>query len=188
MSEPVAGAGDIEDLFALFRIEPRFTINSADLADRYRQLAALFHPDRFVNESDSERAQAQANAVRINDAYAVLRSPRLRARHLLELTGRPFDERLALSTPFLAEQMELRERLEGADGHPDSWSVVEELRNVVEAGLAGLIQRLSELLDPVEPPHGLTDEMAREVNQRILEMQFYERLDEEISQFEERLD
>ena len=51
---------------------------------------------------------------RVNEAYRTLRDPLARAVHLLELQGVDpgFEDNTAMPAAFLAEQMELRERLD----------------------------------------------------------------------------
>ncbi len=188
MSDPIARRVDGSDLFALFGLERRFALDANDLASRYRQLAALFHPDRFVEADQANRAEAQANAVRVNDAYATLRTPRSRARHLLELSGHPLDERQPLALPFLAEQMELRELLAEAEEHADPYAAIEQIHQQIDAGLARRQQQLASLLDREGGLNGEDQAAVREVNALILEMQFYERLGEEVGRLEDRLD
>ena len=103
--------------FELFDLPPAFELDAEQLQPRYRELQRQFHPDRFAaGPADVQRA-AVARAADINTAFAVLKDPVQRARHLLALAGHPLDSEAATvsDTDFLMAQMELREQLDEAD-------------------------------------------------------------------------
>ncbi|MFZ5465820.1 MAG: Fe-S protein assembly co-chaperone HscB [Pseudomonadota bacterium] len=101
--------------FELLGFRPALDIDEASLAERFEQLRAQFHPDRFSLGSALERRLAVQRAADINDAHATLADPVARASHLLELLGAPVDEAETMQDPaFLMQQMELREALDEA--------------------------------------------------------------------------
>jgi molecular chaperone HscB len=97
------------NFFALFGLELRFTLPIGQLDAAYRTLARRVHPDRFVNGTEAERRTAIETATRVNEGYRTLKSPLLRARHLLDLRGIDVTEQgTAASQAFLAAQFEWR--------------------------------------------------------------------------------
>ena len=44
--------------FTLFQLEPAFDIDTENLEQTYRALAARFHPDKFASASAFEQKQA----------------------------------------------------------------------------------------------------------------------------------
>jgi molecular chaperone HscB len=102
-----------QDYFSVFGLEPAFEVNTAALADSYRQLQQAVHPDRFIRECDRSQRLAQQQATQVNAAYNTLKSPLLRAQYLLELAGQQRAAETTLQdSGFLMEQMVLRERLD----------------------------------------------------------------------------
>lgn len=99
--------------FTLFRIEPAFDIDTENLEQTYRALAARFHPDKFASASAFEQKQAVMMSSTINDAYRTLKNPIDRAAYLLKTSGIDADapEHTAFAPEFLMQQMEWRETL-----------------------------------------------------------------------------
>lgn len=102
------------DYFALFGFSPTTEIDGDKLRAQYQKLQAMAHPDKFAAAAESEKRAALQMASRINDGYAVLQNPLLRAAYILELQGvRAFaEDNTAMPPEFLMRQMEWREQLE----------------------------------------------------------------------------
>ena len=49
--------------------------SEADIKKAYRTLALKWHPDRFSTKSDDEKAKAEVQFKKINDAYEFLTDP-----------------------------------------------------------------------------------------------------------------
>jgi molecular chaperone HscB len=92
----------------------RFEINRAELDQRFRQLQALVHPDKFANASAAEQRHAAEQSMNINDAYQTLKDPLKRAMLICAIRGHEvnLNTNTAMSSKFLVEQMQLRETLE----------------------------------------------------------------------------
>jgi len=166
--------------FELFGLPVAFEVDMTRLAETYRELQRALHPDRFANASDRERRLSVQQAARVNEAYQILRSPLRRARYLLELRGVEFDDekQTHLDPEFLMTQMELREALAAVRNEADPFSAL----NRIMADLASERQRLeAELARHLEAGE---DEAAR---QRVQELQFFERLQQEAEEIEESL-
>jgi molecular chaperone HscB len=111
-----------DDPFALFGLEPGFSIDTSALSAVYRELQRALHPDRHALAGEAERLAAARRAAGVNDAYRILRDPIARARFLLErLEGGTADDSVTVRDPaFLMEQMTLREALDALRDHPDA--------------------------------------------------------------------
>ena len=106
------------DYFALFGLPKTADLDGDSLRDKYRQLQAAAHPDRFAGASDSDKRAALQMASRVNDGYQILQNPLRRAAYLLELRGITAfaEDNTAMPPAFLMQQLEWREALESADG------------------------------------------------------------------------
>jgi len=99
--------------FELFGLPLSFDIDRKELDQAYRKLQQVSHPDRFVNQATEFQRKAVQQTAYIAEAYHHLKSPVLRACHLLVSLGKEFD--LATYTvtdiELLMEQMQYREQL-----------------------------------------------------------------------------
>lgn len=140
--------GDSRNYFDLFGMPVTFNLDTESLAQRYRELQRVTHPDRFANGSDRERRLAVEQAALVNEAYQTLRSPMQRGRYLLELNGMTFhDETQTTADPeFLFEQMEWRETLAEIRTQADPLIVVASLLKTINSRRVELEQELAENL------------------------------------------
>lgn len=127
--------------FTIFDLPSAFAINSALLSNRYRDLQAAAHPDRFVNATDAEKRVAMERAVQVNEAFATLKDPVRRAMHLLSLVNIDGMDEKNTSMPFdfLTEQIEWREALADAKLKEDEERLEEMLKE-----LAGMLTSLGD--------------------------------------------
>jgi len=165
------------DYFQLFNLPRAFELEVAELMPRYRELQRQFHPDRFAAEpADIQRAAVQ-KAADINAAFAALKEPVARARHLLALAGHPVNIESATvsDTDFLMAQMDMREQLEEADD---------------EAQLAGLREEAQEWLDNLGREFAIDYRESdwSEAADTVRKMQFMLRFIEEVREQEARLE
>ncbi|PYT02992.1 MAG: hypothetical protein DMF60_19720 [Acidobacteria bacterium] len=73
------------DYFALLDEPRRPWIDPASLKSKFLTLSARVHPDRFHTAAEREKQAAHQRYLELNTAYNVLRQPKERLRHLLEL-------------------------------------------------------------------------------------------------------
>ena len=134
-----------DDDFTLFGLPQRFALDRADLDQRWRELQAKVHPDRFAAEGGAAQRVAMQWSVRVNEAYGRLKHPLQRAAYLCELRGAPInaENNTAMPAAFLMQQMEWREALDDAATVP----AVEALDDEVRQAEAGLMAELATLLD-----------------------------------------
>jgi molecular chaperone HscB len=99
------------DPFALFDLEPRFSLDTEELERRFFAHSRELHPDRFAGAPAAQRVAALARSRALNDAYQVLRKPVPRAEVLLRHHGGAIGDNERLDPAFLQEILELREEL-----------------------------------------------------------------------------
>lgn len=170
-----------QNYFELFSLPAQFPLDKQTLASNFRALQTEYHPDRFANGSDQERRIAMQTTGYINEANEALKSPRLRARYLLELQHVDFDDERDTThdMAFLMEQMEKRERLEAAGQQADPLEAVDKIAKQVkqEQGM------LEASFDQQFKAGNLDD--AKEA---VVKMKFYERLVNEVKSAQETLE
>lgn len=166
--------------FTLFELPLAFEIDLELLAARYRELARSLHPDRVADASEGERRQALERAAQLNDAYQTLKTPPLRARHLLALQGHEMDLEATIQDPsFLLQQLEWREELEA----------LQEAANL--SGIAAFKARLNQSQQALGrdfAPLWQNPAQRQVAEQLVRRMQFLDKLSLQVRQLEERLD
>lgn len=168
-----------KNYFELFDLPARFDLDPADLAVRYRQLQRLFHPDRFASASAPERRLSVQMTAQINAAFQTLKDPVARARYLLGLSGLDTgeDTDTHMQPAFLMEQMELREALAEA-GQAGDAQEIEALRQRVQQQLEAKTALLSASFA------ANSDTARRDARNLTREMQFLQKLTQEIQELE----
>jgi molecular chaperone HscB len=105
-----------QNAFEIFSLPLVFDLSTRLLERQYLNMQKNLHPDKFVLKSDQERHYAEQRSAEVNEAYAVLKDPIQRAKHLLGQLGFKVgeeDERVS-DTNFLMYVLETRERIEEA--------------------------------------------------------------------------
>lgn len=172
MAEP-RGA---RNFFELFGLPESFDLDTADLAERYRDLARRFHPDRFAQSPPAERRLSLEMTATLNEALQTLRDPLARARYLLGLRGVDTGEETdtKMSAGFLMTQMELREQLAGARHAPDRAARLDAARRQADDEFRARIQTLRGALASGD------DASLHAARNAVREMQFLRKLLQEI--------
>jgi molecular chaperone HscB len=133
-----------DDDFTLFGLPRRFATDGDALAQRWRELQAEVHPDRFAAEGAAAQRVAMQWSVRVNEAYRRLKDPLARGTYLCELAGHRLDphDNQAMPPAFLTRQMEWHEALSEAVSpddvnalDADVSSQLQQLRAAVQADL-----------------------------------------------------
>ena len=103
------------DSFDRLGLPRRFTLDRATLERAYLARSRLVHPDYHAAGSTADQSASLELSAAVNQAYNILRDPFTRADHLLGLEGGPSAaEHKQVPQAFLAEMLDLRERLEDA--------------------------------------------------------------------------
>lgn len=134
-----------DDDFTLLGLRQAFGLERSLLDERWRQLQAQVHPDKFAAEGGAAQRVAMQWAVRVNEAHARLKDPLSRAEYLCELRGAPInaEHNTAMPAAFLMQQMSWREALDEARSLAD----VQALDDDIAAQQAQLLARVGQLLD-----------------------------------------
>ncbi|WP_078119284.1 Fe-S protein assembly co-chaperone HscB [Thiosocius teredinicola] len=123
-----------KNYFELFGTPVGFVVDTAELANRYRELQKVVHPDRFAAAGEQSQRLSLQSATMVNEAYETLKDPLKRAQYLLALNGYDNDKQQTLDDPaFLMQQMELRETLEDIPSSSDPYAAIDKLmREIVQ--------------------------------------------------------
>ncbi|MSQ55011.1 MAG: Fe-S protein assembly co-chaperone HscB [Betaproteobacteria bacterium] len=161
------------DHFALFGLQPSFSIDAEALERSYREIQEQVHPDRHASGGDAERRASMQWTMRVNEAYRALKSPLERAKYLLELNGVDvaFETNTAMPTDFLMRQMELRESLEEAAAGKNP-AALDALRGGLRGDARAIEAELAERIDRRRDYQGASG--------LVRKLKFLQRLDEEI--------
>jgi len=173
-----------KNYFELFGLPVGFSLDADVLAQRYRELQRIVHPDRFANASEQERRLSIQGASLVNEAYQTLKDPISRAGYLLSLEGIDLDAQLETTQDmaFLMEQMELREELAEIRSRPDPYAAVLELSERINRQIKALIDEMALQFDSVTPAKL---EAAREL---LGKMRFLQKLHRETETVEAELE
>jgi molecular chaperone HscB len=169
--------------FELFGLPVTFDLDADDLASRYREMQRRVHPDKFANASDQDRRLSLQMTALINEAFQTLKDPVRRGRYLLSLHGVDLGDETdtAMNPAFLMEQMELRENLDEARQADNPHKQLAELANRIE-------QRLQDGIDQFRRSLGEgTPEAVRKARNTVRELQFLEKMRQEIDNLKEEL-
>lgn len=128
------------NLFALFDLPETPVIRVPDLTDRYLRLQRKYHPDhQSIQDGDENQWEAMELSAMVNKAYRIFRNDMETLAYFLEVKNRlTGEEKVALSSDFLAEMMELNEELE--NGHVSAY------QEGVVAMVSGLDQSVGDLM------------------------------------------
>jgi molecular chaperone HscB len=167
------------DPFATLGIDRAYNLDLAALEKSYRQLSRALHPDRHSSTTPSEKREALARAVEVNEAWRIVRDPIQRAEALLSLGGVAVD-RESESTrdlEFLEEILEQREALSHARRARDR-GAVKSLAEAVRARSSEAERQLAAGLAK-GPSHPMVAYLGK--------MRFYRRFLDEVSAIEDEL-
>lgn len=169
--------------FELFGLPVAFDVDANELASRYRELQRRVHPDKFANAPDQERRLSLQMTALVNEAFQTLKDPVRRGHYLLSLRGIDVGEETdtAMEPAFLMEQMEWREHLEEIRQADNPHKQLVELANLIRQRMQDKIEHFRNALDKDSP-----DELGKARN-IVREMQFLEKMQQEIDNLEEEL-
>ena len=103
----------MDDHFSRLGLPRRFTLGPAELERQYLARSRAVHPDYHAAGPAADLATSTELTAALNEAYNTLKDPFTRAEYLLALDGGPTAaEHKQLPGAFLAEMLELRERVE----------------------------------------------------------------------------
>ncbi|MCP4285477.1 MAG: Fe-S protein assembly co-chaperone HscB [Gammaproteobacteria bacterium] len=170
--------------FELFGLPVGYIIDKIQLAERYRELQRVVHPDRFANGTEQERRLSMQGAIRINEAYSALKDPIERARYMLSLNGIEMDaqQETTRDSVFLMEQLEMREALEAARDKPDPYAAIADLMTEINQRISNMVGQMAVQFETPTPEQL---ESAREI---LRKMQFLQKFRHDAESLEAELD
>jgi molecular chaperone HscB len=169
-----------KNYFKLFNLSADFTVDQAQLGASYRQLQQELHPDRYANASAQQQRIAVQYSALVNEAYATLRNPLLRALYLLEQAGLSGEDVAGQQVDggFLITQMELREKLESLGELVEPETVLDHLVNEIKTDVRVLQEQFS---------HAFTKGDLTAAASACVKMQYLEKLLQEAEEIETRM-
>lgn len=149
------------------------------LEQKYRAEQNQWHPDRFAGAEDVQRMVAVQKTSLLNDAYGTLKTPLLRAAHLLEIHGADVSShrQTQLEPAFLLTQMELRETLEDAQASAS----IDALGQLLEQVCAEHEQHWEQFCTLLEQGN------IESAQRTFYKLQFLQKLQDEIKTAEDKL-
>ncbi|MBI3771713.1 MAG: Fe-S protein assembly co-chaperone HscB [Gammaproteobacteria bacterium] len=172
-----------QNYFQLFDLNESFEIDLDVLAEHYRQLQRVLHPDRFASAPDQERRLSLQQAAHVNAAFQTLKDPLQRAQYLLQLRGLDLSQGRGTinDLEFLEAQIELREALAEIRAAADPHGSLVRFN----AEISG---RVSECLAALGEAFAATDAAALErAGHWAQRLQFYRRLQQEAEMLADEL-
>ena len=134
--------------FELFSLPFQFDIKTDVLADTFRQLQRVVHPDKFAHASAHEQLLAVQKSAEVNDAFQTLKNPLLRAEYMLAEQGIDIqiEQKTLQDTAFLMQQMALREQLEEIATMDDPDDEIEALEGQIKAMTEQMYSQMTPML------------------------------------------
>ncbi len=167
-----------KNYFELFSIEKSYSIDTARLRERFREMQKMFHPDRFATATQQDRRISAQYASLINEAFTTLNDPVQRGRYMLSLAGVADEEHdTSMAPAFLMEQIELREELDMA--RSDSLEALARLNERIDDEFQKRQAQIAEILD------GEKSDESESARNLVRELQFLDRIKNEIEEAEE---
>ncbi len=130
------------DHFRRLDLPATFDLRREDVERRYFTLQRQIHPDRFAAKSAKERLYSVQHTAALNQSFADLMDPLLRAEYLLRFKGRRVavgEAETVADSELLLEAMALREELAEAE----SAASVEALAAKAEEMIGRILSTLS---------------------------------------------
>ncbi|MGS0679812.1 co-chaperone HscB [Shewanella sp. 125m-7] len=169
--------------FELFSLPSSYDVDTALLAERYRDLQRAVHPDKFANASEQDKRLSVQRTAQVNDAFQTLKNPIQRAEHLLALKGLELSHESTTlkDTQFLMQQMQWRESLEDIRHCDDPDEEVAALYDSFEQYAKQITAALKALLlSDLETDH-------LQAADQIRKLKFMAKLQDELTRVEDAL-
>ncbi len=173
-----------QNYFELFGLPVAFEIDKQKMAESYRELQKVVHPDKFASGSEQERRIAMQQASFINEAQETLKDPVARASYLLTLHGVDLnlEQETTSDSLFLMEQLELREQLSNVKNADDPWAALDAVMAEVNRCSKQILAKVSSGFKNPAP------DQLEDVRENLRKMQFLQKLQRQVEVVEEELD
>lgn len=124
-----------KDLYAVLGVNTNASRET--IKKSYRKLAQKYHPDRYQNHSEEERAQANERMVEISEAFRILSHPEERATYDQQ-RAKEQEARLKAQTAVAARSMPARAQTASALGRDIARDFLGKLFAQLESGQGGV--------------------------------------------------
>ncbi len=173
-----------KNYFELFGLPVGYLLDNAALAERYRALQKVVHPDRYANASEQERRLSLQQSIFVNEALETLKDPLKRAQYLLTLNGIDSSKlhEATHDAAFLMQQMELREALEGIRAMDEPFAELDVLMDQINRLIKAVVVQLAMQFEDATP------EQLEAAGESIRKMQFLNKLHAEAEALEAELE
>jgi molecular chaperone HscB len=121
-------------------------VDLSQLEAKFYELSRAFHPDFYLNKSETEQAISLGNAATLNSAYRTLRDPIQRAEYLLDLEAGAVKEiRTSPPADLFEDILQLQETLDAYRATDRTSEPAQTLRTELQAAKNALEQRQQEM-------------------------------------------
>ena len=126
------------DYFTCLGLPRRLIVDLSQLEAKFYELSRAFHPDFYLNKSETEQAISLGNAATLNSAYRTLRDPIQRAEYLLDLEAGAVKEiRTSPPADLFEDILQLQETLDAYRATDRTSESAQTLRTELQAGKEG---------------------------------------------------
>ncbi len=182
--------GMTENYFSLLGVDKTYDIDISTLKANNLRLQHSLHPDRYANQEGSQKITAANKLAQINQAFNTLKSSYLRGEYLLSLKGiEKKSESETIKDPhLLIEQMDLREQLSDIRQLANPEEALENFSQKVNKKVVSQQQKISNLFKHSSTDEAIQPTQLELITDALTKLRFLNKLQQEISRFEEQLD
>jgi len=172
--------------FELYQLPESLTPDAAQVKAKYYALSRAYHPDRFAQATDHEKAENMRMAAVNNDAYKTLSNADRLMAYVLKLHGSLEDEeKYNLPPAFLMEMMELNETISEYEEEAQAGSTANGAKQAIENHMAKWANEVAPLIQRFDNGEQ-TEQLLLEIKDHYFRKKYLLRIQERIDRFAAR--
>lgn len=152
-------------------LEERYDIDLKELAEKYRDLQRILHPDKYSQKSETEKDFSIQHSSLVNKAYNTILKPLTRGLYMLRLKEEDLEKETQMDLVFLDRIMDINESIIEAD----SLEVIQALQAENQKVLHCLNAEISQAF--------LKDDKTL-AKQLLVKLKYYVNIEEKIKAFQ----